>query len=182
MGRDKAALPLLGVAAATRIARLLDALFDDVLLVGGAPPDDAPGRRVADPADAPACPLRGLVAALGAARGERVLVVATDLPLLGAELALGLVAWPSAPAVAPRRAAVAEPLCALYRVADVLPVARERLASGRLSLQGLLEAVGAGYVEGADLAALDPAGHALHNVNTPEDLARAEALLAAPKR
>lgn len=179
MGRDKASLPIGGVAGATRIARLLDGCFEDTLLVGGTPPPDAPGRRVADPPDAPACALRGLVAALSAARAPRLVAIATDLPLVTPDLVLGLIAYPEAAAVAPRRDGFAQPLCAVYRVADVLPVARERLAAGRLSLHGLLDAVETRYLEGDDLAALDPDGRALLNLNTPEDHARAEALLAA---
>ena len=38
MGRDKARVTIDGVAAATRIARILGALFEDVMLVGGDPP------------------------------------------------------------------------------------------------------------------------------------------------
>ncbi|RIK94610.1 MAG: hypothetical protein DCC71_23455, partial [Proteobacteria bacterium] len=64
---DKARRPFAGEPAATRTSRLLASLFDDVLLVGGDPPPDAAGRRVAD-GEGPRCALRGLVAALAAAR------------------------------------------------------------------------------------------------------------------
>lgn len=176
MGRDKAHLTLAGVEFATRLARLLDALTEELWLVGGEPPAQAPGRRVADPTG-PRCALRGLVAALEVCTAECVLVVATDLPLLTAELLLGLVAWPAADAVVPRDAEGAQPLCALYRRAAVLPVARQRLAAGELALRGVLDAVATSYVEGDALRALDPEGRALLNLNTPADLARAERLL-----
>jgi len=104
MGRDKSRLEIGGVANATRLARLLGGLFEELLLVGGDPPDDAPGRCVPDP-EGPVCALRGLVAALEAARAPRVLVVATDLPLLTADLVLALVAWPESPASNWRRVA-----------------------------------------------------------------------------
>jgi molybdopterin-guanine dinucleotide biosynthesis protein A len=178
MGRDKAHVEIAGVAAATRIALLLDGLFDDVLLVGGDPPGDAPGRRCPD-GDGPACALRGLTTALAAASCERVLVVATDLPLVSADLLLALVAWPEADAVLPRDGDGLQPLCALYRREAVLPLARARLAAGDLALRGLIDAVEASALGPEDLARVDPAGTALANVNTPEDAARAEALLAA---
>ncbi len=177
MGRDEAALPVGGVAAATRMATLFETLFEEVLLVGGSPPPDAPGRRVPDP-EGPRCALRGLVGALAAAGAPRVLVAATDLPLLGADLALALVAWPEADAVVPRTPDGAHPLCALYAREAVLPVARANLASGRLALHELLEAVDTAWLEGPDLALVDPDGSALLNANRPEDLARAEAILA----
>ncbi len=178
MGSDKAQRRLGGVALATRIAALLADLFEDVLLVGGDPPAEAPGRRVPDP-EGPACGLRGLVAALSHARAERVLVLATDLPLVTPELLLGLVAWPEADAVVPRPREGSQPLCALYRREAVLPVARARLATGALELRGLLGALATSWLEPADLAPLDPRGIALRNLNTPADLERAEALLRA---
>jgi molybdopterin-guanine dinucleotide biosynthesis protein A len=173
MGRDKARLERDGVPLATRTARLLACLFEDVLLVGGAPPEDAPGRRVADPAG-PACALRGLVGALAEARAERVLVVATDLPLLEPELPLALVAWPEADVVLPRTPSGLEPLCALWDRAAALPVAQAHLAAGRLALHELVGALRAETLAGEDLRAVDPEGAMLANANTPEEWARIE--------
>lgn len=173
MGRDKARLEIAGVAGATRLARLLSSLFEDVVLVGGEPPADAPGRRAADP-EGPRSSLRGLAGALEAARAERVLVVATDLLLVTPDLLLALVAWPEADAVVPRPPHGAQPLCALYRRERVLSAARSRLRDGTLPLRGLLERLDVSYLEPADLEHLDPSGQALANVNTPEDLMRAE--------
>lgn len=181
MGRDKAHLPLAGVALATRTARLLAAHFEDVLLVGGEPPADAPGRRIPDP-EGPVCALRGIVAALDAARAERVLVVATDLPLLAPELLLALVAWPEADVVLPRRAGRAEPLCALWARERVLPLARAHLAAGRLALHELVAALGVSWLEEEDLRAVDPADLMLANANTPEEWARLERLARGETR
>jgi molybdopterin-guanine dinucleotide biosynthesis protein A len=170
MGRDKARLEVAGVPAATRLARLLDALFEEVLLVGGEPPAPAPGLRVADPAG-PRCALRGVVGALSAARAERVLIVATDLLGLTPDLLLALLAFPEADAVVPRRDGQAQPLCALYRRDAALAVATRRLAAGRLALHGVLDELDVAFLEGADLCAVDPEGLALANINAPEDLA-----------
>ena len=177
LGRDKSRVELDGVASSTRIARLLAGLFDEVMLVGGDPPADAPGRRVRD-VEGTRCGLRGLVSALDAAGGERVLVVATDLPLVSADLLLALVAWPEADAVVPRTADGSHPLCALYRRDPVLPLARERLAAGSLELRGLLGEIDTRFLDEAEMERLDPGGHALSNLNTPDDLARIESRIA----
>jgi len=153
MGSDKAHMEIGGEPAATRIASLLAAIFEEVLLVGGDPPASASGRRVSDP-EGPPCALRGLVGALEATRVERVLVLGTDLPLVTAPLLLALVAWPEADVVAPRVGERAHPLCALYRRDSVLPLARENLAGERLALHTLLEAVEVAYLEEADVARL----------------------------
>jgi molybdopterin-guanine dinucleotide biosynthesis protein A len=179
LGRDKSRVPLAGVAAATRMAGRLARLFEEVLLVGGEPPEDAPGRRVPDP-PGPACALRGVLGALEAARGERVLVLATDLPLVCDALLLALVAWPEADAVVPRAGEGRHALCALLSRERVRPVAKRRLAAGELSLHGLFGELGTAWLEGEALARLDPGGLALTNMNTPEDLARVERSLRRP--
>jgi molybdopterin-guanine dinucleotide biosynthesis protein A len=182
MGADKARLLHGDAFFATRLACGLATLFEEVLLVGGDPPADAPGRRVADGPGPPSA-LRGLVAALAAARAERVFVAATDLPGLGPDLVLALVAAPPADVVVPRRDGRLQPLCALYRRAPVLEAARARLAGDDLSLEGLLRGLDAFVLEGDDLAAVDEGGLALANVNTPGELdafRRAAAARGAP--
>jgi molybdopterin-guanine dinucleotide biosynthesis protein A len=178
MGRDKAHLTLFGVEFATRIARLLSRLYGEVLLVGGTPPRGAPGRAVPDLPELaePPCALRGLVTALAESRAERVQVVATDLPLVTPDLLVALMAWPESQAVVPRNRLGAHPLCAIYRRESVLSAARARLAAGEYRLEGLLAELDADYLEADDLAAVDPDGAALFNVNTPADLERVEAL------
>jgi molybdopterin-guanine dinucleotide biosynthesis protein A len=124
--------------------------------------------------------LRGLVGALAAARSERVLVIATDLPLVSDALLLALVASPEADAVVPRTHEGRHALCGLFLRERVLAVARERFAAGELALHGLLAAIDTRWLEGAELARVDPDGMALANLNTPEDLARIERWLASP--
>jgi len=182
MGRDKAHVPLAGEAVATRLARRLATLCEDVLLVGGDPPADAPGRRVPD-IEGPRCALRGLASALAAARAERVLVLATDLPFVSEALLLALVAWPEADVVLPRDPGGPQPLCAVYRREPALRAASRRLAAGeRLALHELLAELEVRTLPQDVLAALDPDGSALSNLNTPEDLARAQARVAGQAR
>ena len=175
MGSDKAQRPFGGVAAATRTSRLLATLFDDVMLVGGEAPADAIGRRVED-VPGPQCALRGIVAALDASRAERVLIVATDLPLLTPALLLALVAWPVAGVVLPRNGAHIEPLCALWLRERAVVVARAQLVAGRLALHEVVAQLDARYLEGADLQAADPDSTSLANANTPQTWTRLESL------
>lgn len=174
MGHDKAHLPRAGSVWSTRAAQLLDRLFTQVLLVGGEPEPEAPGTRVAD-GTGPPCALRGMVAALEAAASERVVILATDLPLLEPDLLLALTAWPAADAVVPVDARGDQPLCAIYRRDVCLDVARERLRSEQLSLGSFLDAVDARRVPVADLGLGEESTTWLTNVNTPEELARLEA-------
>lgn len=178
MGRDKARLELLGVASATRVARALAEVCATVWLVGGSAPEDAPGRAVLDP-EGPRCALRGLVAALGASTARYVLVVATDQPLVTPGFLSVLAAAGDGEAVVPRDARGPHPVCARYRRESVLAVARVRLAGDDLSLHGLLAELDVTYLEGEALRRADPGGVSLFNVNTPEDVVRAEARLRA---
>lgn len=168
-GRDKASFEIDGVACATRIARRLDAIVEDVMLVGGTPPQGAPGRRVEDvPGDR--CAMRGLVTALEAASAPRLLVVATDLPFVTPALLLALIAQPESSAIVPRPGGRPQPLCALYDVAATLPVARERFAARDYKLLAILDRLPMRWLDPPDLKELDPHGHALTNLNTLADL------------
>lgn len=168
MGEDKAWRGVGGRPAAVHLARLLSELFREVLLVGGAPPAQAPGRRVPDAEQAPRCALRGLVAALSAAASPHVLVLATDHLAVTPELLLGLVARAQGDVVLPVLAGRAQPLCALYRREAVLPRARRRLAEGALALRDLLGELEVVELSGADLEVVAPGGLALRSANTPE--------------
>ena len=173
MGRDKAHLEWQGEAWSTRTARLLACLFTETVLVGGEPEQDAPGRRVADPAG-PSCALRGLVGALDAATSPRVLVVATDLPLLRADLLLGLSAWPERQVVLPVDERGEHPLCAIYERESCLEAARANLASGRLALHDLVGQLDCDRVTTEQLGLSDLGSALFTNINTPEDLASLE--------
>ena len=173
MGRDKAHLEWGGETWSTRAARLLAGLFAETLLVGGDPEEVAPGRRIPDPTG-PVCALRGLTGALLAATSPRVLIVATDLPLLSADLLLALTAWPESDVILPADGEGDHPLCAIYRRDVCLPIALAHLESGRLSLRELLAEVDSDRVSLEDLGLADLGSASLTNVNTPDELAQLE--------
>ena len=119
-------------------------------------------------------PLGGLAAALAWGRDqgrEAVLTLPCDMPFLPADLPHRLAAA-LAPDVSVAMAASGDrrhPVCALWRP-SALEVLRQRAAQGRLSLNGLADAAGAAVVSWDD-AVPDP----FFNINTPDDLVRAEA-------
>jgi molybdopterin-guanine dinucleotide biosynthesis protein A len=132
--------------AAARIARLLAALFEEVICVGSEPPADTQGRRAGE-VDGPPGVLRDIGSALAAATAERVLVVAAGAKEASPDLLLALVAWPEAEAVVPRARGAAVPSCALYRREVALRAFREQFASGRSDVRTWLEALDTAYVD-----------------------------------
>ncbi len=169
MGRDKAWLEIEGEPAAVVLARRLGGFCGELLLVGGEAPAAAPGRRVPDP-PGPSSALRGLLGALRAASGSRLLVVATDYYGFGLPLGLALLAFPEAEAVVPRWAGQIHPLCALYQREAARTAAEAAFARGELALRAVLEALSVRWIEGADLLPFAEGGRALANVNSPEEL------------
>ena len=108
-------------------------------------------------------PIGGLLALL--AHGPHVLAIACDMPHVSKGLLSRLIDAPPAPAVAARRSGKWEPFFARYDAAEVLPVARAHVRAGKLSLQALLDAVGAREL------ILDTAeAGELHDWDAPEDV------------
>jgi len=95
-----------------------------------------------------------------------------DLPLVTGEVVREVVeAWDGrAAAVAPSRAGGIEPLCAIYG-SQVLSQVRDHLDTEKLSLHDLFRSIEGVVLEGLLLSGKEGV---FLNVNTPEDLARAE--------
>ena len=180
-GVAKPFLSVGGQAIAARQLALLRAAFARVLVVANDPaPWAGLGVEVLPDQIAKVGPLGGIQTALAAANDcDAVVCVAGDLPFLAPALIAALRdRAPGAEAVAPRAAGGIEPLCARYARA-VLPAVEARVRAGQLAVHAMLEGLAVDWIEGAELAALDPGGQSFFNINTPEDLRRAEALAAA---
>jgi molybdenum cofactor guanylyltransferase len=180
-GAVKAALQLGGRSIAEHQLEALRPLFARVVAVANEPaPWARLGVEVVRDARPGEGPLGGLHAAL-AATGDcaAVVCVGGDMPFLSAPL-LELLrdVAPDAEAVAARVNGRAEPLLARY-AQRCLPLVERRLAAGELAVHALLGQLAVAWIEEDALRAVDPELRALTNVNTPEDLARAESLLAA---
>jgi len=180
MGRDKARVLLGGRPLITHVLERAAPLGTDVLVTTNAPeafnflgvrlvPDDQPGAGA----------LTGLQTALRAARAERVLVLACDLPFVCIPLLEHLLrVAPEADAVLPRWHGELEPLHAVYRRTCLGPIERA-LAEGRQRMISFHTSIRLHVVEEDDIVAFDPQGLTFFNVNTPDELRTAERLLAA---
>jgi molybdopterin-guanine dinucleotide biosynthesis protein A len=172
----KPLLEIGGRAVADRQLAVLRPLFKRVFAVANDPaPWAARDVEVVGDRVVGAGPLAGLAAALAAAEdADAIVCVAGDMPFLVPALLTALRdGAPDAPALAPRPGGRAEPLCARYS-ATLRAEVEARLGDGRLALHDLLRESGAVWLTDADLGALDPGRLSFRNVNTPDDLRRAE--------
>lgn len=169
-GRSKAGVVLAGRSLVERAVDLLAARCATVVVVSR-PGVELPPLAVTAVHDRPGpdAPLVALATGLAALEGDEVVVLACDLPLAG-PLLDELLAAPAGRAVVGTEQGRPQPFCARYPRERALAVCERLLASGALAARGLPEALGALGVEAR--------GDALLNVNTPEDLARAEEILA----
>ncbi|HWP35347.1 MAG TPA: molybdenum cofactor guanylyltransferase [Thermodesulfobacteriota bacterium] len=205
MGRDKAFLLVGGRPLIERTLATLDRRFDDVLIVANDVVRYAHlGRRVAADLVPGQGALGGLYTAIALATGQaaparaaagggppvaatHVFVCACDMPFLDERLVALLleraasgpvdVVVPEDPS-APDSSEGLHPLCAVYSRRAV-PAIERSLRTGRLKVIGFYGTLVVRRVTPEELRAAGVPPHALLNANTPEDLARAEALLAA---
>ena len=179
-GVPKALVPCGGRTLLARARATLGSLCDAVVVV--APHDlDLPvprSDRVDDPAGARG-PLAAMVAGLDARAFDEALVLAVDLPLVTAPALSALRALRGdALAVLPAPNALPQPLAAWYASGARGGLAAA-LRSGERSVIAACETLGPRLVGDDELAAIPEGGGFQWNVNTPEDLARAERMLAA---
>ncbi len=169
MGRDKAELELGGQTLLDRVVDRALGVRDTVVVVGRTGQrDDVAWLEDEQPGLGPLGGLETVLAALD----RPVLLVACDMPLVDEDALCWLLdafARADAPAhgLATMREGKLEPLFSVYTPA-VLPLVDERIAAGRRSLRGLIEAGNFGRVEAPPEVA-----QKLRNVNTPgefEDL------------
>lgn len=178
MGTDKAQLFLGGQQFVARIALALRSLTEDVSVVGDKELRiDGSWPRVPDVHPNWGA-LGGLHAALSTARVNWAAIVACDLPFVKGELFVRLASLrQDYDAVVPVQAdGRRQPLCALYRVAPCVELARQLITDGERRPRALLSQVRTRLVAQDELADLSGARDFFSNINTPEDYARAQAL------
>ena len=177
LGRRKADAVLGGKTLLERAVGRAREEFDEVLISG--PPSLAlPGVPAVADGQADAGPLAGILAGLSAARASAVIILPCDSPFVPAAFLRGLAGLAGrADAVVPQINGLWEPLHALYSRACIEPVAR-LIAAGERKISRLYDEVATLAVGHEMLAEWDPEGLAFFNINTPEELRRAEELVA----
>lgn len=172
MGRDKALLPWAGTTLLDHALARLRTVCREVAILSG-PEPRYPDRGVREVLDqVPGCgPLAALQAALAAAGGAPVLLLAVDLPLVPVPLLQALARRVAeADAVVPVSDDGPQPLCAAYGARCRGPVERA-LREGRRKMTAFWDEVHVAHLQGVDLAPFGPAGAVFRNTNTPADYA-----------
>lgn len=166
MGGAKAMVGLGGRPLIAYPLAALRAALADVVVLAKAETQlpDLPGATVWIEPPAPPHPLNGIVQAIELAGGRPVLVCAVDLPFVSPALVDRLAGCAGAPAAI----VAGQPLLGLYR-----PEARPALSEALSRQDRVLEAV---HALGPQVIEAEPIE--IFNVNTPDDLLQAAALLS----
>lgn len=179
MGEDKALIRLAGIPLIERVLARIDGLADEILITTNRPETLAHlNLRMAGDEVPGAGALHGLKTALDAARGELVLVLSCDTPFVSRELLEHLLSRAhEADAIVPKHDDKYEPLQAVYNRARCLPEVEAALLASERRMVSFYPQVHVLPIEEHVLSELDPSGLSFFNVNTAEDLERAEQLL-----
>jgi molybdenum cofactor guanylyltransferase len=135
-----------------------------------------PGVRVLKDAHPGKGPLGGIYTGLLHAETVYSLVVGCDMPFLNRDLLNHLVNTASGhDAVAPKIGWMIQPLHAVYS-RDCLPPVEKLLGQGELQIIKLFELVNTRYVTESEIDRFDPDHRSFLNINTEDDLVKAQAL------
>ena len=180
MGADKAFVKVGGVPIVERVIAGLAGYGAETIVITNSPDDYRHlGLRLFADVLPDKGALGGLYSALHSASGTHALVVACDMPFVNRPLIDHLIALaPDFDAVVPRLGGEAEPFRAVYAKACLAPI-RAALDAGKMRVISFFPDVRARFVDEAEIDRFDPDRLTFFNVNTPDDLARAEELALA---
>lgn len=170
MGRPKALLLFDGEPLIVHIARALESLFSDIVIVA-APGQELPALPVTLVRDEVAYqgPVGGIYYGLSAASREIGFVTSCDVPFLSLPLISFLISQiADYDVVVPYWQERLQPLHAVYR-RSVVPLLQEQLERGELRPISLYKKVRTREVHEDEIRSFDPDGMSFLNMNTPED-------------
>ncbi len=182
MGRDKALVPLGGKPLIEHVLDRVRNLGDEVLITSNRPDTLAYlGLPIHGDPNPGAGALAGLHTALEAASGKYVLVIACDMPFVEPALLQHMIQLSSQfEIVIPSMGGRYEPLLAIY-ARSLLPRIEATLAQGEMRMISFYSQAQMRHVYEDEIKRFDPEMRSFFNINTPQDLARAEGMLPAAR-
>ena len=180
MGSDKAFLPFLGVPLIQRVIDRVRPLCHECFIIGA--PDDrfnGLGLEVIPDAIPGHNALGGLYTALIKASNPLVIVLGCDMPFVNEPLLrrqVEIIERVKVDAVVPRSRLGEEPLHAVYRRQICAPLVERAIHSGERRMISWMQWANIRYLDESIVSQFDPWHLSFENINTPEDLARAEDL------
>ncbi len=178
MGRDKLFLKTGGVSLFERVYRVLNPIFDDLIVIANTAnqlpsydvrvyPDLIPNRGA----------LGGLYTGLKYASKESVFCFAADMPFLNSRLIRYMMEKDTeAQVIIPETPDGLQPLHAIYAKTCLKPI-EHLISKSNLKIVDFLMEVNVIYVSEGEILKYDPTLKSFLNINTEEDLRRAEAML-----
>jgi molybdenum cofactor guanylyltransferase len=179
MQRDKGLVPLNGRPLIEHLVERVRPLGDEILITTNQPQDYAYlGLPMASDKTPGAGALAGLHTAMEAAHGERVLVLACDMPFVNVPLLKHLLELSvDVDIVVPRWQDILQTLHAVYRRSACLPAIEQVLEQGLKRVISFYPQVEVREVSEQEILRFDPGGLSFFNVNTPEELQEAERII-----
>jgi len=173
MGLDKRRLYWEGEPFLDRVCRLMDNLFDEVLVVTAQEDYDCshlPVRLVTDKIPEKGS-LGGLYTGLMEAQNSLTFVVACDMPFLNRESISRLCLFSDSDVLVVKLSSGMQPLHARYSKRCV-PIIEQMMHEGDLKIQNLISRSGltVKIIEESLFDDIDPYRQSFHNINTPADL------------
>jgi molybdopterin-guanine dinucleotide biosynthesis protein A len=180
MGKDKAFIRFHGETLVSRILDRLEGLAEEVIVIAPRSPENLPrGVQFAPDLLPGRGPLGGLYTALSVASHQIIAVVACDMPFVNAKLLAyqrDILLSEDLDVVVPSSEKGLEPLHAIYRKNSCLPRVRKTLEAGKGQLISWFPSVKVHILAPEESNTFDRRGLIFLNVNTPEELSKAENL------
>lgn len=186
MGQDKANIPFRGEALIRRVLDRLAGLAAEIIVIAPSSHDLLSlGIRITPDRLTGRGPLGGLYTALFSASHPAVAAVACDMPFANVALLAyqrDILYSDNMDAVVPSTERGLEPLHAIYRRETCLQSVRESLDAGDQRLISWFPHVKVRILTPEETNPFDPGGLTFLNVNTPDELARAEKIAGENNR
>jgi molybdopterin-guanine dinucleotide biosynthesis protein A len=186
-GRDKGLVVLAGKPLIIHLIDRVYKVVDDVFVVVSSEKQknkfetllEEKANLVIDKDDSQS-PLVGAITGFETANAEYSLLLPCDTPLVSTQIVQFLLDMcANRSAVIPRwPGGYIEPLQAVYRTESALTAAKTALKQGKMNMQSMIDNLrGVRYVSTIVLEQLEPDLLTFFNVNTPQDLKKAESIL-----